>query len=122
MNKPIKKEIDSFRAAGRGLFRFFREGNHARFHLFVAVMVMIAGYLVGLAPWEWAAILFCIALVIGLELINTALERLCDFVHPEIDPEIGYIKDLAAAAVLVGSLISMIIGLVIFLPYLCPGN
>jgi diacylglycerol kinase len=65
---------------------------------------------------EWFIILLCIALVVSFEILNSALERLCDFVEDDFHPIIKTIKDMSAAAVLWTSLASAIIGLLIFLP------
>ena len=63
-------------------------------------------------------VLTCITIVICLELVNSALERLCDRLIPEKDLKVKYVKDVAAGAVLVASIFSIIIGLMVFLPYL----
>ena len=65
---------------------------------------------------EWLWISLAIALVIVLELLNTAIEVLVDLVCPEQNPKAGAIKDLAAAAVLVASLFAVTVGLFIFVP------
>jgi Diacylglycerol kinase len=65
-----------------------------------------------------AAVLFCIGLVISLEMINSAIERYCDLVTTDFHPGIKVIKDVAAGAVLVASITSLIIGLIIFIPAL----
>ena len=67
---------------------------------------------------EWIIVLICIAMVIGFEMLNTAIETLCNMVQEEYHPLIKIIKDVAAAAVLWVSIISVIIGLIIFLPKL----
>ena len=65
---------------------------------------------------EWIAIGFCIAFVIAMEMLNTALEKLCDVVHQEVHPGIKKVKDIAAGAVLISAIFSLITGLIIFLP------
>ena len=60
--------------------------------------------------------ILCFALVISMELINTAIENMADFISPEHDRRIGKIKDLAAAAVLFSALMALVVGLIIFLP------
>lgn len=65
---------------------------------------------------EWIAILFCSALVLGLEMINTAIEKLSNVVSTSIRPDIKIIKDMAAGAVLLVSIISLIIACIIFFP------
>ena len=65
---------------------------------------------------EWIAIGFCIAFVIAMEMLNTAIEKLCDVVHQEVHPGIKKVKDIAAGAVLISAIFSLITGLIIFLP------
>ena len=72
----------------------------------------------GIDRVEWFAILICIGNVISLEMINTAIEHLVDLVEPNHNPKAGAIKDLAAGAVLVFSIISAVIGIMIFGKYI----
>ena len=67
---------------------------------------------------EWIAVILCIGMVIGAELFNSAIERIVDLVSPQRHPLAGQIKDIAAGAVLICALTALIIGLIIFIPYL----
>lgn len=80
------------------------------------VGVVVAGILLGLQSWEWVVIVLVSAAVISLELINSALERALDKLHPGHDPLIGQAKDILAGAVLVMAVAAVVIGLLIFLP------
>ena len=77
---------------------------------------MSAGFYFHISPAEWTITGASIAIVLSAEMLNTAIEKLCDLVQPEVHPQIKIIKDLAAAAVLWLSIGSAIAGLVIFLP------
>ena len=92
-----------------------REQNF-RFHLLSAVIVIIAGLFTGLSILEWIVIILVIALVIGAEMLNTAIERVVDLVSPDYHPLAKQAKDIAAASVLVFAACSVIIGMLIFLP------
>ena len=72
----------------------------------------------GITRSEWMAIVICIGLVIAAELFNSAIERLVDLVSPQRHPVAGQVKDIAAGAVLVCALAAMVVGLIIFVPYL----
>lgn len=98
-----------------GILTAFKEQNF-KFHLVSAIIVISAGLITGLTAVEWCIIILVIFLVIGAELINTAIERVVDLASPEIHPIAKQAKDVAAAAVLVFALASVIIGLLIFLP------
>lgn len=106
--------LASFYYAFSGLFHFIRNDRNGKIHLFISLLVMFAGWYYHIAATEWIAILFCIALVLSLEMCNHALEILCDVAQPDIDPRIKTIKDVAAAAVLMAVLISVGIGVIIF--------
>lgn len=107
--------LRSFRHAFAGL-RFLMEENNARFHVFAAVIVLSAGFYFKLSAIEWTIIITQIGLVLAVETLNTAIEKLCDFVSPEYHQLIGKVKDLAAAAVLIMSIVAVIVGIIIFLP------
>ena len=109
--------IRSFGFAFKGLFRIWRREPNARIHLIAAVGVIASGIYFHLSSQEWISIVIAIGLVFSAELFNTALETLADRVSPEFDPEIGRVKDFAAAAVLVVSITAMLIGAWVFLPH-----
>lgn len=104
------------RCAWKGIRCAFHSERHLRAHIFIFILVGIAGWITGLAPWEWVAILIFSALVISLELINAAMEKTLDHLHPGHHEMIGQAKDIAAGAVLVSVIFSVIAGLWIFLP------
>lgn len=87
-----------------------------RIHFISALIVIIAALLTGLTIGEWLIIIMAITLVIGTEMINTAIETLVDLASPDIHPLAKQAKDVAAGAVLVFAIASVIIGLLIFLP------
>jgi len=112
----IKKRIRSFGYAINGLKILVKEEHNARIHLFVTLCVVLAGALLRISAIEWVAVVFAIGLVIALEAVNSSIENLADFVSPEKHHWIKKIKDLAAAAVLVGAIASVIVGLIVFVP------
>ncbi len=83
-----------------------------------AIAVIISGFIFKVNEIEWMMLLLCIGLVIGAEMLNSALEKICDLVHKDFHPTIKIIKDVSAAAVLWLAIISAIIGIIIFLPKL----
>jgi len=107
-----------FGYALRGFAAAFRRERNLRFHCAAAFHVILLGALCRLPAWSWAAALVCCALVIGAELLNTALESLCDEVTREYSEKIRLAKDAAAAAVLVCAVFSAAVGLAVFIPRL----
>lgn len=116
----MSKFLKSLRAAWSGLQYAVQSQRNIRIQLFVGAMVIIAASIFRLSVIEWGILLFCIGLVMGLELINTAIEELVNLVHPEWSEKAGRIKDIAAGAVALASLFSIVIGLLIFAHYLFP--
>jgi diacylglycerol kinase len=104
--------------AFQGWLHFFRTEANGRIQAVVALLVIVAGFFFKVSSQEWLWILLCIGLVTGLEMVNTAIETLANRLHPDRHPDIKIVKDVAAGAVLWASAISVIIGMIIFLPKL----
>jgi diacylglycerol kinase (ATP) len=112
------KFIKSFSHAIRGIAFLFNSQLNARIELTITGIVIVAGILFKISTSEWLTILLCIAMVLSLEGINTAIEIFADKLHPDFDKNIGNVKDVAAGAVLIASLVAAIIGFIIFVPRL----
>lgn len=108
--------LRSFRYAFQGILVLIRSENNARFHLLASILVVLLGYYVSLSTTEWAIILTQIGLVWSAEAMNTAIEKICNFVSPEHHKTIGEIKDLAAAGVVVVALVAVAVAGCIFVP------
>jgi diacylglycerol kinase len=105
--------------AANGIRVFFKTGVNARIQAIIGALALLLAYLLDIGLHNWVVIISCIASVLMLEMINTAIEKLCDLAHPGFHPQIKIIKDMAAGAVLLASLASVVIGILVFLPYLC---
>lgn len=114
----LKKRTNAFKAAFAGLYQAFKSEPHLQIHLVIAVLVICAGIYFSISKAAWFAVSVCIVLVITLELINSAMEKMCDLYSKEFDQRIKYIKDVAAGAVLMASTFAAITGVVIFWPYI----
>ena len=112
----LKKRLISFKYAINGIKILFWEEPNAKIHLFVTVCVLIAGFAFRISGGEWIAVILCIGLVIALESLNSAIENIADFVSPGRHETIKKVKDLAAGAVLIGAVASVIVGMIVFLP------
>ena len=82
----------------------------------IAIVITVLGFIYHISMTEWMLQTFAIGLVMSLEGINTAVEEIANFIHPEFHPKIGLIKDLAAGAVLIASIAASIVGLLIYIP------
>lgn len=112
----MKKRILSFKYAGRGIRTVFGSEPNMKIHIFISILVLIFGFVFQLSPTEWMLCLLCMGLVVGMEMMNTAIENLVNLVSPDFHPLAGKAKDIAAGAVLICAIISVIVGLFIFLP------
>ena len=107
--------LRSFGHAWDGLRLALQSQRNLQIHLAVTLAAAILGLSSNLADWEWGCLVLCIGLVWVAELFNTAIEILCDRVTQEQDDGIRQVKDIAASAVLVASVIAVFVGLLIFL-------
>lgn len=114
----LKKRSKSALYALNGLRVLFLEEHNSRIHIAIVIVVVTGGFLLKISNTEWLVICILIALVFSLEIINSAIENICDYISPQWNEVIKKVKDLAAAAVFVSSLISVICGAIIFLPKL----
>lgn len=109
----MKYFLKSFVYAIHGIWFGVTDQLNLKVQIAVAILVIGAGFYYDITALEWCAILLCIALVLGLEMMNSAIENLVDLVTLERKPLAGKIKDISAGAVLLASVISVIVGLIV---------
>jgi diacylglycerol kinase len=110
--------LRSFWYALQGILASFSEQRNLKMQAAVALVTTAAGFYFGITAMEWCIILLAIGLVIGLEMINSSIEGLVDLVTLERKPLAGKVKDIAAGAVLMASVIAVIVGVIVFGKYL----
>lgn len=110
------KFIRSFGHAWHGIQYCYKTQFNFRVHLTVLIMIITAGFILKISNTEWLFIIGCSMLVLALELLNTAVENLCDTVTKDFHPAIKIIKDVSAGAVLIAAVGSIITGILIFFP------
>jgi diacylglycerol kinase len=106
----------AFYYAFKGLQNFFFRERNGKIQLFIGCITVAAAFILHISPFEWVVILLCIGFVLSLEMVNSAIEKLCDFVHKDFHHSIKIVKDVSAASVLWSSLISSAIACIIFIP------
>ena len=116
LRRKRKKLRNSFKYAFQGIQEAWKTEQNLKIHFMIMALVIIAGFIFKISLMEWMVCLLLFAIVISLELINTAIETTVDIAMPEINEKAKYAKDIAAGAVLFSAMISIIIGLIIFLP------
>lgn len=107
----------SFVYAGRGLRTMLQTQHNARIHAVATLAVVTAGLVLGVTRLEWLALILAVISVWTAEAVNTALEFLCDVASPELHPLVEKAKDVAAGAVLIGAIGAVLVGLLVFGPY-----
>ena len=115
----LSARLKSFKHAFNGLITLLKVEHNARIHLFILVIVIIAGIFLRISATDWIAILLVSGLVFVSECFNTAVEYMSDLITKEQNENIKKAKDIAAAGVLISAIISVVIGLLVFLPEIC---
>lgn len=117
MKKENKKKlVNSFRYAFEGIVTGIREERNMKIHILIMILVIIMGIILKISKIEWIICIILFALVISLELVNTAIENTVDLITQEKNSKAKIAKDVAAGAVLVSAISAAIIGLIIFIP------
>lgn len=114
--KDKKRLINSFKYAFEGIYTGLKEEKNMKIHFGIMILVIIFGIILKISKIEWIICVILFGLVISLELMNTAIENTVDLITQEKNPKAKIAKDVAAGAVLVAAIVSVIIGLMIFVP------
>jgi len=117
MKFSCRKLCQSFKYALVGIKQILKQQNFCLMIL-LAILTLILAWLLKISYLEWLIIILLIGLVLSLEIFNTTVEELLDFINPDSSPKVKMIKDLSAGAVLIACLSALAIGLLIFLPKL----
>lgn len=105
----------SLKYALRGLRTVLVTEKNFRIHIFIAVIVIVAGWLKNLDKISWIVLLLVMAMILALEIFNSAIERLVDILAPRTHNFAKEIKDLLAGMVLLVTFFAIAIGLIVFL-------
>lgn len=108
--------FNSFKCAFNGIKNVFINERNFKIHTLAMILVIIFGFIFKLSLTEWIICLICFALVMGLEMVNTAIEKTVDLAEPNFNETARIAKDASAGAVLLVSILSAIIGIIIFAP------
>lgn len=112
-----KSLLYSFKYAGKGIRRVFCTEKSFRIQLILGILAIIMGLLFHISLIEWLFIILIICIVLSLEMVNTAFELIIDLVTERYKKIAEHIKDIAAGAVLFASIVALVVGLIIFIPY-----
>jgi len=112
----VKDRLKAFVYAFDGIKYAILTQHNFFIHITLTLIAIILGFLLKITNLEWITIIIVVGLVISAEIFNTALEELVNLVSPQKNKKAGIVKDLAAGAVLVLSIVALISGIIIFLP------
>ncbi len=115
-SKPfsLHARIESFMHAFRGVAVVLRSEHNAWIHALATLAAIALGFALKIDRGDWLAVSLAIALVWTAEILNTAIERLCDVVSPEDHPGVRQVKDVAAGGVLVSAVGALIVAILVF--------
>ncbi len=112
----VKGRIRGGVIAMKGAFKFVTTEHSGMVQAILALLLIIAGFYYKISLTEWMFSVIVLALVLAVEALNTAIEKLCDFVHDEHHEQIGFVKDVAAGAVWFAAMAALIVEIIIFYP------
>ena len=108
--------LKSVHYAYRGAMLLLKTEASIQMQFVIAVLVIIAGFYFNISTTEWVLQCFAIGMVMSIEGVNTAIESLADFIHPEYHDKIGFIKDISAGAVFIAAMVAIVVGIIIYFP------
>jgi diacylglycerol kinase (ATP) len=117
-NSFIKGRLKSVVYALKGAYKLLVTEHSVMIQFSLGILISIAGFYFDISKNEWLIQTLCIGLVLSIEGLNTAVEKVADFVHPDYHEKIGFIKDIAAGAVFFAALTAIVIGMIIYVPYI----
>lgn len=115
-NSYLGKRLKGVVYAFKGAFLLLRHEASIQVQFVIAIIMTVAGFYFQLSTTEWMFQVFAIGLIMSMEGLNTAVEEIADFVHPDFHIKIGFIKDVAAGAVFIAAITAIIIGMIIYIP------
>lgn len=115
-NSFFSGRLKSIGFAVKGAFKLITTEHSVMVQSLLALIMIIAGFVFHISREEWMMQILAFGLVLGIESLNTAVEKIADFIHPEFHDRIGFIKDIAAGAVMFAATAAIAVGLLIYVP------
>ena len=115
-NSFLTGRLKSIGFAVKGAYKLITTEHSVMVQFSLAIIMIIAGFYFEIDRYEWMMQILAFGLVLGIESMNTGIEKIADFVHPEFHDRIGFIKDIAAGGVLFAAVAAIAIGLLIYVP------
>ncbi|QIA09677.1 diacylglycerol kinase family protein [Draconibacterium halophilum] len=118
MNDFFKGRAASLKFAVKGCCLLIKTEHSVIAQTSIFLSIIVLGAIVGISKQDWINQTLGMGLVLSIEGVNTAVEKLADFVHIDQHPKIGFIKDIAAGAVTFAAITFFIIFLITYIPYI----
>ena len=115
-NSFFTGRLKSISFALKGAYKLITTEHSIMIQFSIGILLVIAGFYFHISREEWMIQTLAFGLVLGIESLNTAVEKIADFIHPEFHERIGFIKDIAAGAVMFTAIASIVVGLLIYVP------
>lgn len=115
-NSFFSGRLKSVSFAVKGAVKLITTEHSVMVQFSIGIVMTIVGFLMHITTTEWLFQTLAIGLVMSVEGLNTAVEKIADFIHPNFHERIGFIKDIAAGAVFFAALTAVAIGLIIYVP------
>ncbi|MEO1030993.1 diacylglycerol kinase family protein [Winogradskyella sp.] len=112
----IINRLKSVGFAFKGMLILIKTESSIKIQVVIAIAATIAGFYFEISTTEWLIQIAMIGLVMSIEGVNTAVEYMADFIHPDHHPKIGLIKDISAGAVFIAAVVAVIVGCIIYFP------
>ncbi len=112
----LKGRLRSLTFALKGMWLLITTEDSIKVQSFFAIIVTVMGFVFDISMTEWMFQFLSVGLVLVAESLNTAVEKVADFIHPDYHKKIGFIKDIAAGSASFAAIISLIIGGIIYVP------
>ena len=116
-NSFVKGRLKSITYAFKGALKLITTEHSVMVQFSLGIFISLAGFYFGITATQWLFQTLAIGLVMSVEGLNTAIEKIADFIHPDYHERIGFIKDIAAGAVFFAAITAIVIGLIIYVPY-----
>lgn len=112
----VTGRLKSFKYAILGAYKLVTTEHSIMVQFSLGILVTIAGFYFNISKTDWLFQTMAIGLVLSIEGLNTAVEKIADFIHPDFHNKIGFIKDIAAGAVFFAAVVAIAVGLIIYIP------
>lgn len=115
-NRFVIGRMKSMEYSVKGAYKLITTEHSVMVQFFIGIVVTIAGFCFNISSTEWMLQTLAIGLVLSIEGLNTAAEKIADFIHPEYHEKIGFIKDIASGAVFFAAMVAIAVGAIIYYP------